>query len=278
MNVYDLPRGEYDIRTPGDFIKSVSATLVWWLMVHIDADTWASNQIIGDDPIYLLKEIPVLSWLGREYDFASACVERLVKRQVKYYYRCSLCGSINYNGEYCDYDHDDEDGREPQEEEVSWEDLYHFWRDCYYSGRSGWDKTWIEEMIPEYIIQEALREDAFPAYRQIVSTFTNVDDVIEEVRDAICQLNDAVLGVASREIILETATWAAHIRHVHGKIMQDYADEVGADGREMDRIQQDGLETYLGSDTVSLWLKGDIDPGFESEWEDLSNYTERVPA
>ena len=269
MITADIVRVSGDMDTPDDFVCAVAATLSYWLAMHTDAECWASGYIEAFSGTHIL-DYPKLEWMGCEFDLADAVVLRYCKRYVNDYSQCSVCGIVyEYGGgdacecqeEYDNWqeeheDDEEEEGDAPEEptaEDVTVKQLYAYFEEVYCSSTYVWNTSFVQDIADESLIETTLIKDAFPAYRNCVSNGSDVDTIIEEVQDALRQLR----GASNRAHILEIATWAAHLRHVNGDIMRDYADNVYADSSILDSIQQKGLVAFFPQEDIDRWIAVD---------------------
>lgn len=293
MDVNDLPRVDSDtILTPGDYIRQIAATLAYWLAIHTDNEAWATMWAspYGDYEEMLKHGGGVISIMDCEFDLVGALVEKWCEDHADEFWQCSECGCISENGYdpscECEKVYDDwleewedmtEEEREfedekvqPEEEEVSARHLLQWLEEIYYY--KTWDESWVATNISEYTIEKVMLNEGFEWYRDTVSNMSHVDTCIDEVQDALRQLRDGI--DQGRVEVLTAATMASHIWHVHGNIMRDYADNVGADSSKFDNIQQTGLVGEIEQEDIDLWLAGETDEDFEYELGDIIAYVE----
>ena len=145
---------------------------------------------------------------------------------MNWFWRCSECGCIWENGQYCDACEDEE--IEYDEEEVSEEDLIYCMRDIYWDGIS---------LFTEYQLRQSLEGPCFNAYRKALKPITS--GVEEEVENCLEQLEE--MGDTLEEKLLWIG-WANHVQHVHGNILEDYGY---FDNGLVDRVSQEGIESVL---------------------------------
>jgi hypothetical protein len=146
--------------------------------------------------------------------------------------------------------------------------------EIYGTRNGGWDGEWIASIATEYAIEKVMLNEGFEFYREAVTNNSHVDTCIDEVQGALRDLRNAI--DQGRAEVLTAATMASHIWHVHGNIMHDYAEYVGADSSTFTNIQQTGLVGEIEQEDIDLWLAGETDEDFEYELADIIAYVEEL--
>lgn len=226
-----------------DFVCDVVAVMQYWLDAHTDPDTWAAMWLCDEDPSTVAKNYNgQISNNYFHFDWREAALETWCERSTTDFYKCGNCGCINENGMYCDYEDECADA---DDEEVSAKELADWIGDIY-----GDD---IYELLSDWDWENALIKEGFEVYRDALYSLTCT--IEEEVSDVLAALN----GATSADELLLALTWALHTAHVHGNIIEDWADQ--APGIETDslyrtlcNVQQDGLlSTFEQSDIDDLF-------------------------
>jgi hypothetical protein len=71
-----------------------------------------------------------------------------------------------------------------------------------------------------------------------------------EIQDS---LSDYINADTPQEL-LEWLTWANHICHVHGNVIEDYGDQFGIDYQSVNSIS-DGLDRWFDEDEIEEFLR-----------------------
>jgi hypothetical protein len=180
-----------------------------------------------------------VSWQGRDlwsFNLYEACVRAWAEKNKMWYERCRVCGEIYECGSGCSSGHG-HDGP------VGLDNLVSFARDSITADQ-------ITQFVPE-----VMENKAFPIFRRSVRHLTRT--VEGDIKRALEALQSAKSGAE----YLAALTWASHVRHVSGLVMNDYSGpatdgEFDLSGKEfLDRVQEEGLAGVFGEEAVQEFME-----------------------
>jgi hypothetical protein len=225
-----------DNLTLEEYMEAVKNTLQYWLDIHTNAEKWAQAWIVDDDPQYTLKECPTISNDYFTFDLKAAVIKYWVRDNRHLFNVCKGCNCINETGYGCGCGEEKEgEGRIPSIVDLT---------------------CWMEDIgtdglqIDDDQIIDALKNDGFKVYRAALKDI--VAPVVGEVKDVLKSFRKA----KNPAEILQCATWANHVCHVHGNIIKDYGEQFGIDYKTVDSVSQDGLQSIFSAEEIEEFLQG----------------------
>lgn len=240
-----------------DYCKAVRATLRHWLALHTDAEAWAFDWFrLGPDvgirealdamrdkeTGQIVIECKAIGWME---DIVPLVLHKYAYTEPDCFEQCLVCGEIAENGflncSCCD------DVEVPDSADLL---------------------RWMEEIgykidnVPYRIIVATILGPVFEGYRKSVVWLT--DGIEVETKDCLQDI-DAATTV---EEYIAAITWAAHVQHVGGGMVECYGAACGLDFGLFDRVQQNGLVAEFGDEA---WAE------FIDDWRNPSTITWRNP-
>ena len=233
--MYTPPEIPDGTTSPEAFCESVRGVLQYWLDIHTNNEAWAQNWIIDDDAQYTLKEWKPDVNNYFNFDLKAAVADRQARSMAHLFYKCGNCGAINEKGFDCDNEDEcaDADPEDASEDEVA---------------------AWFEDIgadgaqVPDNIVIAALENEAFAAYTE------QVEPVFRSVADEVREVLQAIDNADNNADLLQACMWGTRVFHVHGNIMSDYADRLGADTDTFTGIRDNGLESVFDSEVIRDFL------------------------
>lgn len=225
--------------SPDELIEAIKQTFKYWLMLHTDAETWASEWTQDSDPSIVRALLQ--NGISNQYfsfDVKSATINKWVEDNASLFCQCSNCECISEWGfEECNCD--DEDDIESDWNDVDLESLKEWFENV--GGLSD------ENLIP--LVLEVLETEGFATYRQFLEDYTW--SVEEDCQNAI----DSIENAFTNQDRLVAALSAIGINHVNGQILPDYGNVTGLDYNDVENLCQNGLQAFFNDDTIQEWLE-----------------------
>jgi len=215
-----------------EYIEKVESTLKYWLDVHTNPAKWADSWCVDDDWQYTIRECPVIKNNYFEFDIRKHLARYIAKRDRGYYNTCRKCGLIFeswYTGEKCD-------------------DCGASFRKTTIAELTKWLEGYGEDLsASDDVIREVLIKEGFKVYREALSDI--IAGTVEEVKDCLKQFK-----THNPAKLLQAVTWANHVMHVHGNIVQDYGEYAELDYDLVNEVSQNSLAGAFGQSAIDEYL------------------------
>jgi len=225
------------INYPEELIDAVIGTLTAWYEFHTDPNTWADEWSMGEYS-HLLSVTPVISNTYFSFDLRKACQIKVAEEWELV--RCDNCGGIYSRFDGCG---EEDECYDSDYSELSPEELGDYISDIDVSCES----------IPEWIIEDVMIHEAFPAYSAGVGRV--ISRVIDEIEDFYSAMELAETNL-DRLIV---AVNALQIMHVNGNIADDYGDKFDLDYVMVNTLRTDGLSGLFSDEEIAEFAGLDVD-------------------
>ena len=224
--------------TVEELVEGVEEALQHWLDIHFNAEKWAEYWCCGESASYTFEQCGgILKNNYFEFDWGEATIKYWVKDNYKLFKQCPKCYHLDDSGEeYCEYC-----GRKMRP--ATRENVEDWMKEVYYDAES------LANIVSDSDLLYVLETQGFKVYRQGVKDV--VSGVASDIRVALRSLRSA----RSLTKLMTSLTWALHVCHVSGDVVEDYGYMFGLDYATVDRLQQDGLARYFSLDEFGEYLK-----------------------
>lgn len=221
-----------------DFVGAVRESLIYWYMIHTDAETWAEQWTVGEDATWAYKETKGnISNNYFSFDWKESALKQWAKDNMGYFLKCPECGIILEDC-YCE-ECEDENGDALEMETLEESDFDYFM-----------DYTIDCEIEPtEEQLIKALVNDGFMIYRQCWV------DYIASIEDEILECLQKIDSSENNQDFFFSIMWAMKILHLNGNITEDYGDMIGLDYKMVCSIREDGIKEYFTSEEVEEFFE-----------------------